>query len=146
MAKTQKRAAKSAKKAKKLAVKTAVKAKAQKAEKAEKTVAKAKKKEKVVEGFAQKVSAEEGLKDFEIVLYPLITEKAVGMIETQNKLSFVVSKKATKQTVKKAVQELYNIKIEGVRIVNDLKGRKKAIVKVSKEFKADEIATKMGVI
>ena len=146
MAKTQKSAAKSAKKAKKLAVKTAVKAKAQKAEKAEKTVAKAKKKEKVVEGFAQKVSAEEGLKDFEIVLYPLITEKAVGMIETQNKLSFVVSKKATKQTVKKAVQELYNIKIEGVRIVNDLKGRKKAIVKVSKEFKADEIATKMGVI
>ena len=35
-----------------------------------------------------------------IVLYPLITEKAVGMIDAENKLCFVVSKKATKEEIR----------------------------------------------
>ncbi|MBI4052594.1 MAG: 50S ribosomal protein L23 [Candidatus Diapherotrites archaeon] len=148
MAKVKKQAAQAVKKAKKAAAKSAVKAKARKAAAVEQPAVKARKAKKAEagEGFEQKVSAEQGLKDFEIVLYPLITEKAVGMIETQNKLSFIVSRKATKQSVKKAVQELYGIKVGAIRIINDLKGRKKAIVKVNKEFKADEIATKMGVI
>src|SRR3989344_516238 len=99
MAKVKKQAAQAVKKAKKAAAKSAVKAKARKTAAVEQPAAKAKKgkKAEAVEGFEQKVSAEQGLKDFEIVLYPLITEKAVGMIETQNKLSFIVSKKATKQ-------------------------------------------------
>lgn len=82
----------------------------------------------------------------ETILFPLITEKAVNMIEAENKLCFIVSKKASKADVKKAVEEAYNIKIDSVNVLLDRKGRKKAIVKVNKEFKADEIATKLGVI
>lgn len=86
------------------------------------------------------------LDSHEVILYPLITEKAVNMIEPENKLCFVVSKKATKADVKRAVEETYAIKVDSVRVLNDLKGRKKAIVRVNKAFKADEVATKLGVI
>jgi len=82
----------------------------------------------------------------EVILFPLITEKAVNMIEAENKLCFVVSKKATKPDVKKAVEEAYAVKVDSVTILLDRKGRKKAVVKINKEFKADEIATKLGVI
>lgn len=84
--------------------------------------------------------------DSSIIFYPLITEKAVGMIESQNKLCFIVSEKATKTIVKKTIQEMYGVKVDGVNIVRDMKARKKAIVKLNKRFKADEIAMKLGVI
>jgi ribosomal protein uL23 len=82
----------------------------------------------------------------EIVLYPLITEKAVNMIEAENKLCFIVDRKATKKRVKEAIEATYGIKIDSVKVLNDRKGRKKAVVKVNKQFKADDIATKLGVI
>lgn len=83
---------------------------------------------------------------FEIVLYPLITEKAVNAIEKENKIAFVVHKKASKQMVKKAIEDLYKVKVDNVRVLNDMKGRKKAIVRLRKDFKADDLATKLGVI
>ena len=82
----------------------------------------------------------------EVVLFPLITEKAVDMIEAENKLCFVVGKHVTKSNVKSAVEEEFGIKVDSVKVLNDRKGRKKAIVKVNKQFKADDIATKLGVI
>ena len=82
----------------------------------------------------------------EIVLYPLITEKAVNMIESENKLCFIVNKAATKQDIKDALEEAYSIKIDSIKVLNDRKGRKKVFVKINKKFKADEIATKLGVI
>ncbi len=84
--------------------------------------------------------------DTAIIFYPLITEKAVGMIEAQNKLCFVVSDNANKTSVKKAIETMYGVKIRKVNIVRDMKGRKKAIVKLDKRYKADEIAMKLGVI
>ena len=94
----------------------------------------------------EKTGLESLLKASEVLLYPLITEKAVNMIETQNKICFVVNNKATKQDVKKAVQGLYNVKVDSVTTINDMKGRKKAIVKINKQYKADELATKLGVL
>lgn len=82
----------------------------------------------------------------EIILYPLITEKAVGMIETQNKLSFIVNKKTNKTAIKDAIEKTYSVEIDGINIVNDRKGRKKAIVKINEKFKAEDIATKLGVL
>lgn len=82
----------------------------------------------------------------EVIIYPLITEKAVNLIEAENKLCFVVAKKATKATVKQAIEREYSIKVDSIKVLNDRKGRKKAIIKVNKKFKADEIATKLGII
>ena len=88
----------------------------------------------------------ETLKPFEIILFPLITEKAVGIIEKENKLSFIVNQQASKADVKKAVETLYKVKVDRVRTIKDLKGRKKAIVQINKEFKAQDIAMRLGVI
>ena len=88
----------------------------------------------------------DALKPFEIILFPLITEKAVGIIEKENKLSFIVNKKASKAEVKRAVETLYKVKVDKIRTILDMKGRKKAIVQVNKEFKAQDIAMRLGVI
>ena len=86
------------------------------------------------------------LEDLEIVYFPLVTEKAVNMIETENKLTFIVSNKANRQDVKRVVQKAYEVKVDKVNIIRDRKGRKKAIVKLSKESKAQDLATKLGVL
>ncbi len=83
---------------------------------------------------------------FMIIEYPLITEKSVGLIEKENKLVFVVEKSATKHDIKKAVEELYGVKVATVNTMISMKGRKKAYVKLRPEFKAADIATKLKVL
>ncbi|MBS3062078.1 MAG: 50S ribosomal protein L23 [Candidatus Diapherotrites archaeon] len=92
-------------------------------------------------------SASEQIRDLtEIIFYPLITEKAVGMIEKENKLAFVVSDSASKDKIKKAVQDVYAVKVSDVNLIRDRKGRKKAFVRLDKAFKASDVAIKLGVI
>ena len=86
------------------------------------------------------------LEAYEVILYPLITEKAINMIEAENKLSFVVNERAGKKEVKEAVEKNYAVKVDNVNVLRDRKGRKKAIVKINEKFKADDIATKLGVL
>jgi large subunit ribosomal protein L23 len=80
------------------------------------------------------------------IQYPLITEKSVGLIEKENKLVFVVDKDATKHDIKKAVEELYGVKVATVNTLISMKGRKKAYVKLRPEYKASDIATKLKVL
>jgi len=86
------------------------------------------------------------LHDLDVVLYPLVTEKAVNMIESENKITFVVNDTSGKAEVKKAVEEAYGVKVVKINIIRDMKGRKKAIVKLDKKNKASELATKLGVL
>jgi len=86
------------------------------------------------------------LHDLEVVLFPLVTEKAVNMIEAENKITFIVNDNATKPEVKKVLEEAYGIKVNKVNVIRDMRGRKKAIVQIDKKFKASELATKLGVL
>jgi len=86
------------------------------------------------------------LKVYEVLEYPLVSEKAVNMIDGENKIVFVVNRKATKADVRKAVETMYNVKVDRVNVCRDMKARKKAFVKINKAFKADELATKLGVL
>ena len=54
------------------------------------------------------------MKDYEVLLHPLATEKSVRLMEAENKLTFVVAKSATKKEIKKAVESMFNIKVEEV--------------------------------
>ena len=81
-----------------------------------------------------------------VIHFPLISEKAVDLIEKQNKLVFIVDKDATKEEIKKAVEELYKVKVIKVNTSTNIKGRKRAFVKLSKENPATEIATKLNII
>jgi len=95
---------------------------------------------KTSKGFAM------DLEDFGLIQYPLMTEKAITLIEKENKLSFIATEKATKTDIKKLVEKVYKVKVDKVNVVNDMKGRKKVTVKLNKKFKAEELAAKLGVI
>ena len=76
---------------------------------------------------------------------PLVTEKAVMMIETNNTLSFTVDKAITKPELKKEVEEMFGVKIEKVK-THIRNNKKYAYVKLKKEFPAIDVATKLGII
>ena len=103
-------------------------------------------KKEVKKGKKSIEEIEAELLGFSILKYPLITEKAVNMIEAENKLVFVVDRNATKTSIRNAVETVYKVKVNKVNIIRDMKARKKALVTIDKKFKADDIATKLGVI
>ena len=52
---------------------------------------------------------------FTTIRRPLITEKGMGVKETQNTLVFEVASNATKTEVKQAVETLFKVKVSAVR-------------------------------
>ncbi len=82
----------------------------------------------------------------EVIIFPLITEKAVDAIEKENKITFVVENDATKKEVREEIEKRFKVKVDKVNTVNDMKGRKRAIVRINSKFKANDIAMKLGVI
>ena len=83
---------------------------------------------------------------YEVVLYPLMTESASLMVEKENKLAFAVNLKANKSDVKKAVEELYEVKVESVNTQVTPNGEKKAFVKLHPDYKAADVAIKLGIL
>ncbi|MEK6741669.1 MAG: 50S ribosomal protein L23 [Nanoarchaeota archaeon] len=78
-------------------------------------------------------------------LKPIVTEKAVMLIERENVLTFKTEKAATKESIKKEIESLFDVKVEKIRtLVKD--NKKFAYVKLKKEFPALDIATKLGII
>jgi large subunit ribosomal protein L23 len=83
---------------------------------------------------------------YSVILYPLMTESASLMVEKENKLVFMVDLKAGKADVRKAVEQLYEVKVEGVNIQITPSGEKKAFVKLHPDYKAADIAIKLGIL
>ena len=81
-----------------------------------------------------------------ILLYPLLTEKAIGKIETENKIIFIVNRTSSKRQIKWAAERAFNVKVVDVNTMIDRKGRKKAWIKLSKEYPATDIATRFGML
>jgi large subunit ribosomal protein L23 len=82
----------------------------------------------------------------DIIYYPLMTESASLMVETDNKLMFIVNLKAGKSDVKRAVEQLYEVKVDKVTILITPQGEKKAFVKLKPEYKASDVAIKLGIL
>jgi large subunit ribosomal protein L23 len=82
----------------------------------------------------------------DVIFYPLMTESASLMVERDNKLIFIVNKKAGKADVKRAVEELYEVKVTRVTVLTSPKGEKKAFVRLHPEFKASDVAIKLGIL
>jgi large subunit ribosomal protein L23 len=90
--------------------------------------------------------ADETIEARRIILYPVSGEKAFRLMEMENKLVFAVIKTASKRTISKAVEELYNVKVAKLNVVNTPKGVKKAYVQLAPEHSAEDIATRLGVL
>ncbi|MCL4388795.1 MAG: 50S ribosomal protein L23 [Candidatus Marsarchaeota archaeon] len=81
-----------------------------------------------------------------VLMYPIATEKSVGMIERQNTIAYVVAMTATKPEIKKEFEALFEAKVEGIRTVNTADNHKKAFIKLKKGFKASDIAVKLKLV
>jgi len=80
-----------------------------------------------------------------ILRYPYITEKSVALIDAENKLVFVVDRKANKKQIKEAFEKMFEVKVDKVNTEITLKGEKKAYIKLKPENKARDVAAKLGV-
>lgn len=61
---------------------------------------------------------------FKVLLGPHISEKATVVADQHNQVVFKVAPDATKPEIKAAVEQLFNVKVEGVQVAN-LKGKRK---------------------
>jgi large subunit ribosomal protein L23 len=84
----------------------------------------------------------------QVIVRPLVTEKGMHRANRQNAYSFEVVTAATKADIRRAVEEMFNVKVEKVAVQNRLgktrrsrmrrttaKAWKKAIVTLKPDFK-----------
>ncbi len=83
---------------------------------------------------------------YNIIKYPLSTEKSIRLMEAENKLIFVVQNKATKKDIKKAIEDMFKVEVENVNTFVNADGEKRAYVKFSAKNPAIDIATQMGLM
>ncbi len=67
-------------------------------------------------------------------------------MESENKLIFVVDRKAKKQDIKKATEEAFEVKVLQVRTLIGTDGKKRAYIKLSPNTPAIDVTTKLGLI
>jgi large subunit ribosomal protein L23 len=77
--------------------------------------------------------------------YAYVTEKATVQIDNDNKLHFIVDIDDSKDSIRKAVEEIYDVAVIDIKTLITPKGLKKAIVTLSSENSAEEIASKLGI-
>ena len=80
-----------------------------------------------------------------ILIKPLMTEKAIKILEIENTIVFEVDRRARKEGIKKEIEKLFGIKVERINTMIR-KNKKIAYIKLKKEFKAINVATKLGLM
>ena len=81
---------------------------------------------------------------FEVILHPYVTERALSLMDRENKLMFIVKRDATKEEIKYSIEKIFHVKVQSVNTMITKNG-KKAIVKLSPGYSAEEIGMRIGV-
>jgi large subunit ribosomal protein L23 len=81
-----------------------------------------------------------------ILIAPIKTEKAIGMIEYQNTLTFEVDLKATKKEIQDEMEKLFSVKVARIRTHVTPDGKKHALIRLDKGSKADDVAAKLKML
>ena len=80
-----------------------------------------------------------------IIEHPIVTEQAMNEMDFNNKLLFLVDVDAAKPEIESEVAERYDVGVVGVNTQVTPQGEKKAIVTLSEDDDATEIASRIGV-
>ncbi len=83
---------------------------------------------------------------YKAIKHPLSTEKAIRLMESENKLLFVVDRKANRRDIKEAIEKMFKAKVDKVNTLIGPDGKKRAYVKFSAETPAIDIATQLGLM
>jgi large subunit ribosomal protein L23 len=86
------------------------------------------------------------MESHEIIKYPMMTERSVNMIENENKLVFIVDRRANKHEIATAIKELYEVEAETVNTLITRDGEKKAFIKLKDEYDASDVAIRLGIL
>ncbi|KAJ6987037.1 hypothetical protein NC653_020303 [Populus alba x Populus x berolinensis] len=86
------------------------------------------------------------LDHYQILKYPLTTESAMKKIEDNNTLVFIVDIRADKKKIKAAVKKMYDIQTKKVNTLIRPDGTKKAYVRLTPDYDALDVASKIGII
>ena len=84
-------------------------------------------------------------RDFAVIVKPVITEKSMALMQNENKVTVKVLESANKTEIKLAVERIFQVKVEDVRVSNvrakqttrgtryqgKISGYKKAIVTIA---------------
>ena len=81
-----------------------------------------------------------------VIKYAISNEKSIRLMESENKLVFVVDKKATKPEIKSAIESMFNVKVDLVNTLHTRDGTKRAYVKFALDNPAIDVATDLGLI
>lgn len=81
-----------------------------------------------------------------ILIHPLSTEKSLKLMETENKIVFLVERKAKKSEIKQAFEEMFKTKVDKVNVLITPQGKKKAYIKMAPDKQAIDVATKLGIM
>lgn len=81
-----------------------------------------------------------------IIIRPVMSEKAVRLMEAENTLTLIVKNESNKNQIKKAVEELFNVKVLKIRTLNTTKNEKKSYIKLGPENIALDVGTELGMI
>lgn len=81
-----------------------------------------------------------------IIVNVVMSEKALRLVEKENKITFIVNNKANKTEIKQAVEKLFGVKVEKVNTMILPNGKKKALVKLDKNYKASDLLSKLGLM
>ncbi|HUU79669.1 MAG: 50S ribosomal protein L23 [Candidatus Heimdallarchaeota archaeon] len=90
------------------------------------------------------MSIEEDL--YTIIISPFSSERIFELIESQNKIAFIVKRTANKNTIVRAIEKLYNVKVVKINTMITPQGKKKAIVKLHPTNNAVDLATALGLM
>jgi len=82
---------------------------------------------------------------WDILKHPHVTEKAMNDMDFENKLQFVVHDEAHKPDIADAIETQFDVGVESVNTMLTMKGQKKAIVRLSEDDDAQEVASRIGV-
>ncbi len=80
------------------------------------------------------------------LLYPIATEKALGMVDRDNIIMYVVDMRSNKKEIKEEFEKTFGVKVVNVNTSTTIKNFKKAYIKISKESKASDIARKLKLV
>ncbi len=79
-------------------------------------------------------------------MYPIATEKALNMVETQNTITYVVDLRADKKKIKGEFEKVFNVKVARVNIAIEPYNEKRAYIRLEKESSAPDVAKKLKLV
>ncbi len=79
-----------------------------------------------------------------LIKRPHITEKAMDLMDFENKMQFIVHTDATKPEIAAEIKDEYDAEVADVNTQITMNGEKKATVEFEQDDVAQDIASRMG--